>query len=603
MDTKENEKAVVTINVTETDEKNKDQDVAEKVTNYRATSIALIEKLLQFSTPRLDTKIVNVLLLEGMMDILMTHITRLDVVQEHDSVDLTSCTLEEKFKYATHTRDAEDLDALKRSYHAMEFLSGTSANHLWIQNSKFYTIVNHLFNIFSPNSHGNFNHFYRIFQHFTRRYPCDMLDYVISANNASILFDFMLPYLTESAVTDSILGLIFVHDINPETKEKREKCHDRLHELKLLEWIFQVIQMPDSPNYVEAAQEFLLRMIEESSQVENSDILFKSLNEEMIKVLIHQICNNPPSKKRKRTIQIAKLLVKSGMLNSRASSTPVQGPLYLVSDKSQKLLANYLSDISSLIMKDRGQTTNTKEYPLTTSDIDLIEIIYQILFNINEKSQMLASIHTEFWDVLVHSFFEKSSSNIYHTLFYRMFSLILSIHDDTIVIAIIVKSCLIQRLIQEYEDKTKRTDTRGYALLILNHFRLMSDSQQSQMITETIKKNTEFQAFLPTLRNQTLLQLEPMSAWKLDACSRPPAHLGPSPPIHVTHSSPYATSMPLITNLSESDQGGIDLGSEFAYSLGFTGPIESDPLPEIEHEEIEPSGIFFESLTSENNDE
>lgn len=40
-----------------------------------------------------------------------------------------------------------------------------------------------------------------------------------------------------------------------------------------------------------------------------------------------------------------------------------------------------------------------------------------------------------------------------------------------------------------------------------------------------------------------------------------------------------------------------------AYSLGFTGPIESDPLPEIEHEEIEPSGIFFESLTSENNDE
>lgn len=112
----------------------------------------------------------------------------------------------------------------------------------------------------------------------------------------------------------------------------------------------------------------------------------------------------------------------SGMLNSRASSTPVQGPLYLVSDKSQKLLANYLSDISSLIMKDRGQTTNTKEYvifykqmtktlyryPLTTSDIDLIEIIYQILFNINEKSQMLASIHTEFWDVLVHSFFEKS---------------------------------------------------------------------------------------------------------------------------------------------------------------------------------------------------
>lgn len=32
---------------------------------FKSTSIALVEKLLQFSTPRLDSKIVNVLFLEG----------------------------------------------------------------------------------------------------------------------------------------------------------------------------------------------------------------------------------------------------------------------------------------------------------------------------------------------------------------------------------------------------------------------------------------------------------------------------------------------------------------------------------------------------------
>lgn len=32
---------------------------------FKSTSVALIEKLLQFSTPRLDSKIVNVLFLEG----------------------------------------------------------------------------------------------------------------------------------------------------------------------------------------------------------------------------------------------------------------------------------------------------------------------------------------------------------------------------------------------------------------------------------------------------------------------------------------------------------------------------------------------------------
>lgn len=32
---------------------------------FKSTSVSLIEKLLQFSTPRLDVKIVNVLFLEG----------------------------------------------------------------------------------------------------------------------------------------------------------------------------------------------------------------------------------------------------------------------------------------------------------------------------------------------------------------------------------------------------------------------------------------------------------------------------------------------------------------------------------------------------------
>lgn len=41
--------------------------VKAKVTDatFKSTSVALIEKLLQFSTPRLDSKIVNVLFLEG----------------------------------------------------------------------------------------------------------------------------------------------------------------------------------------------------------------------------------------------------------------------------------------------------------------------------------------------------------------------------------------------------------------------------------------------------------------------------------------------------------------------------------------------------------
>lgn len=73
-----------------------------------------------------------------MMDIFMTHVSRLDTSQ--NTVDLNNATFEDKLKYSQHTRDMEDMDALKRSYHAMEFLSGTTANHLWVQNTKLHNI-------------------------------------------------------------------------------------------------------------------------------------------------------------------------------------------------------------------------------------------------------------------------------------------------------------------------------------------------------------------------------------------------------------------------------------------------------------------------------
>lgn len=55
-------------------------------------------------------------------------------------------------------------------------------------------------------------------------------------------------------------------------------------------------------------------MIEEASQVDNGDVLFKALKEEkgaeIMQVLVKQVINNPPSEERERTINIIKLLVK-----------------------------------------------------------------------------------------------------------------------------------------------------------------------------------------------------------------------------------------------------------------------------------------------------
>lgn len=107
-------------------------------------------------------------------------------------------------------------------------------------------------------------------------------------------------------------------------------------------------------------------------------------------------------------------------------------------------------------------------------------------------------------------------------------------------------------------------ETRGFILLILNQLRLMADASHSDLISRIIADHPRFQEFLPTLRKDTLAQTEPIYTWKLEACPRPPAHLGPTPPIQAIHFSPYAGTLPLMTNMNEHDSeaSGIDLGSD-----------------------------------------
>lgn len=195
--------------------------------------------------------------------------------------------------------------------------------------------------------------------------------------------------------------------------------------------------------------------------------------------------------------------------------------------------------------------------------MDLLDIIYQTLYNTNEKTQMLASTPFAFWKILVNSFFEKSSSNIYHTLFYRIVCLTLSINYEPTLTVLVRKQHLITRLIDTYEDKQHVTETRGFILLILNQLRLMADARHSPLISRTISFHPRFHEFLPTLRSHTLAQLEPIYNWKLEACPRPPAHLGPTPPIQAVHFSPYAGTLTLMSNANDHDEAsGIDLGSD-----------------------------------------
>lgn len=74
----------------------------------------------------------------------MSHISRLKEEEQDSALSSSSSpsSLSDRINYAGYKRDTDDFEATKRSYHAMELLCGTSANHYWVQDSCFQTIGN-----------------------------------------------------------------------------------------------------------------------------------------------------------------------------------------------------------------------------------------------------------------------------------------------------------------------------------------------------------------------------------------------------------------------------------------------------------------------------
>ncbi|CAO3612715.1 unnamed protein product [Cunninghamella echinulata] len=542
---------------------------------FKTTSEALIRKLLQIASPHLNAKIVSVLLLDGMMEIFMTHITRLK--EESDDTQLNTQDLEQLINNAKRKRDHEDNDALIRSYHAMEILSGSSANDFWIQDVKFDIIMSKLFDIFLPTSDGNLNHFGKILQHLIRRYPSETLDFIILQDDrATLFFDYLLPYITEGAVMDTIVSLLFVRDINSEAKKKREQSHSKLCELGILQWLVKSIQLKSDTTYADAAGELMIRIIEEAAQVDNGHLLLHILEDsddegkKIIDSLVKLVVNQTRTQNRNLVIKILRLLVKSGLLTPRAStlSQPIQGPIYSISMKCQAMLSNYIPKLCSVISNDR-RSVASKKLPLNVSDLELLEVIYLTLPNISDKLTILDEIPSKFWKIIVNSFFEKTASTIYHTLFYRIFCLVINMHYDPLVHVLIRRQKLIARLIDVYEDKSQRVDTRGHVLLILNYLRLMTDAEPTGLLHRIIIDHPRYQQFLPKLREETLAQTTFKYSWKLNSCPRPPTHIGPSPPIRAPPYSTYTPTLQL-TDGDHDETTGIDLGSDckFYYCFG-----------------------------------
>jgi hypothetical protein len=105
-----------------------------------------------------------------------------------------------------------------------------------------------LFSSFQPNSHAELNHVCKIMMDMIQVDCYNMLELTIMKDNASRLFDLMLPYLTHNGVVDVILRLLFRTALPSDSSQrdvdsKRVECHITLQKLGFLEWLTKAMQM------------------------------------------------------------------------------------------------------------------------------------------------------------------------------------------------------------------------------------------------------------------------------------------------------------------------------------------------------------------------
>ncbi|EGG17722.1 hypothetical protein DFA_08720 [Cavenderia fasciculata] len=206
----------------------------------------------------------------------------------------------------------------------------------------------------------------------------------------------------------------------------------------------------------------------------------------------------------------------------------------------------HMNSVCKLLL-DMAVDPNFKK-TLTSFRVEALTLLIDMIKQrgLKKKITSQAYISPELWTHLVDWFFQ--FNNIYHSKFYGLIvELFLQNHSTSIKYF-----CThhLKKFIQCYSE-TQNNEYKGIILLMLNYIRLSSDSQSSSQYLPTFLKGYEvWTKFLPCLLLDTFKQYHSMSVSKLGSIL------------------PNIDNFSL-SNILSQDLSPINLGSEFAESIGF----------------------------------
>ncbi|KAF9985174.1 hypothetical protein BGZ75_003265 [Mortierella antarctica] len=582
----------------------------------------IVSRFLELENTKLNDKLLQVFMINGMVPYVIESITRLDPEIAKGLSNGMDDDSNQESKFMTRVeqckrkRDYSDLDLMKKSYTAMNFITRSDVYNEFILSSSHQTVVKELFKIFRPESNGNFYHFQKVFETILKKFRAQTMmtlfedvDPESGLAKTPLVFD-MLPFLDQAPVALAMIKVLFPTYTYGFT-EKIQDYYRILQSGHFMEMLLTLVTMTDEPS--PSMGDFVVSLLDEATRAKEAKAIFMCLADDPIWAeRLAKGVQSSSGVRRHGCIEIIySILVRSIQMPFQdmfANSIYITEKLYDRVESHLERIANefghhlavHIPDLCHAFIGSSSSGTQvllpgyTVPSSFTVARLWLLDSIYHCLNDIKDNPLLLESIPDVFWSKLVDSFFQFRFNNAFHVQFYKMFRVVLYSEQAAVYDRFFVKTNFVSRLIQHYRAAQQPTGSRGYIILILNCIRLSADVEaqranddsKSAIIvqdarsgaispmfwTTLLKDDPGWEGFKDTLREATLEQTRDT------LCDMDPNLRFQFAPLQSRQPSeaPMTKRHIGIPGISARGNDGIDLGSQYGNSLGFGVPMKYD---------------------------
>ncbi|KAI9148565.1 hypothetical protein H9P43_010163 [Blastocladiella emersonii ATCC 22665] len=435
--------------------------------DFEASARALVEKILDLNTIRLEAKMAEFFATPGVLPIFLSYIARIPTgeLPHHSAADWT-------IDRALAALDARDrrLEPTILSYRAMDILCATNPVNASFVDRHLGPIVDGLFDVLATNSHGNLYHFAQVLDSFLRRNPTlPVIDLLLSpspprsaspadaaaasdsdtdGDAARPLFPLyfrLLRHLHHPAIPPLALSILTVTKVGHPNRAER---FARLQEAQFIEFLVTNIEA-ELPDLVAATVDLFGPLVDEVLRMDGCSVLFMSLatDHALLRRFVSLVkCGK--DYQRNAVFAILHALVVRSVPKPLTSTAPA--PM------SEAALATSIAHVMSLALTPHLPVLAAAVSDLTVASVQLkaLELVQHLVFKASDAAvQTIESALTAlFWRNLTDLVLLHHPTSPFLAVYFRLLRTVLVVGSDTLLRWAIAKPKLIQRLIGYYES-------------------------------------------------------------------------------------------------------------------------------------------------------